>query len=144
MIDDPSEVLQPHASLIVVYTSGMLWDKKSGKKYGQQKISIDFFMLSFMNLKIDLTLKLYNEHFWLAMVEVPCCGWHFLMCFYWWQDTVVLSLKSLALETESLGSNCNHQEVFFLLASSYSSSFSLSFSPHCVHTHSHNACWHML
>ena len=43
MIDDPSEVIQPHASLIVVYTSGMLRDKEAGKKYGQQKISIDFF-----------------------------------------------------------------------------------------------------
>ena len=55
MIDDPSEVIQPHASLIVVYTSGMLRDKEAGKKDGQQKISIDFFVfLSFKKMCFNI------------------------------------------------------------------------------------------
>ena len=68
MIDDPSEVIQPHASLIVVYTSGMLRDKEAGKKYGQQKISIDFFcFLSFKKMCFNIISFFVGQ--WLSIKQ---------------------------------------------------------------------------
>ena len=60
MIDDPSEVIQPHASLIVVYTSGMLRDKEAGKKYGQQKPQLIFFVFFYHLRKCVLILSLFS------------------------------------------------------------------------------------